>query len=131
MTQWKVTQQRYARLLRRRISRLVRRRDNILTDLAKARRWEDLRRKGELLRVHRHRISRILPEVTLPDYYAGPESSLTIPLDTALSVENNAEQYFRQARKAKRGLPVMERRLAETETELKGWETALEGVLQA
>lgn len=130
MTQWKATQQNYARLLRRRIRRLKKRRDNILADLAKARRWEDLRQKGELLRVHRQRITRILPEITLPDYYAGPGSSATITLDPALSVEANAEQYFKQARKAKRGLPIMERRLAETETELKGWETALVRVLQ-
>ena len=130
MTQWKATQQNYARLLRRRIRRLMKRRDNILADFAKARRWEDLRRKGELLRVHRQLITRILPEVTLPDYYAGPGSSVTITLDPALSIEANAEQYFKQARKAKRGLPIMERRLTETETELKGWETALERILQ-
>ena len=130
MPQWKATQDRYARLIRRQTSRLQRRRDKILADLAKARRWEDLRRKGELLRVHRDRVSRGLSEVSLPDYYAGPDKSLMIPLDPALSVDANAEQYFKQARKSKRGFPIIERRLAETEAELKGWETALERVIE-
>ncbi|MFQ5881078.1 MAG: NFACT RNA binding domain-containing protein [Candidatus Methylomirabilales bacterium] len=130
MHQWKVEQQRYVQLLHRRIGRLERRRSKIWADLAEARRWEELRRKGELLRVHRVQIPRSLPEVTLPDYYGGPGVSLTISLDPALSIEANAERYFKRARKAKRGLPIMERRLAETEAELKGWETALEGVEQ-
>ncbi len=131
MTQWKTTQQRYVRLLRQRIRKLKRRRHKILEDLATAHRWEDLRRKGELLRVHRNRIVRGARAVDLPDYYAGPGKSLTIPLNPAISIEANAERYFKQARKVKRGLPIMERRLAETESELKGWETALEAVLQA
>src|SRR3990172_3627550 len=37
MHEWKVTQQRYGRLLRQRIRRLMRRREKILADLAKAR----------------------------------------------------------------------------------------------
>ncbi|MFQ5988972.1 MAG: NFACT RNA binding domain-containing protein [Candidatus Methylomirabilales bacterium] len=131
MTQWKTIQQRYVRLLHQRIRRLKRRRDKILGDLATAQRWEDLRRKGELLRVHRNRITRGAREVDVPDYYAGPGKSLSIPLDPALSIEANAERYFKQARKVKRGLPIMERRLAQTESELKGWETALEAVIQA
>ncbi|MFQ5961896.1 MAG: NFACT RNA binding domain-containing protein [Candidatus Methylomirabilales bacterium] len=128
--QWKATQQRYARLVQRRISRLKRRREKIVADLTKGRGWEDLRRKGELLRVHRDAVSRGLPQVSLPDYYAGPDKSLTIPLDPALSPEANAEQYFKQARKTKRGLPIIERRLAETEAEMKGWASALEKIIQ-
>lgn len=130
ISQWKTTQRRYARLVQRRISRLKRRREKIVADLAKGRGWEDLRRKGELLRVHRDSVRRGLPQVSLPDYYAGPDKSLTIPLDPALSPEANAEQYFKQARKIKRGLPVIERRLAETEAELKGWASALEKIIQ-
>lgn len=131
MPQWKSTQDRYARLIRRRIRRLERRREKILADRAKAHGWEHLRRMGELLRVHRDRVPRGVSDVTLPDYYAGPGKSLVVPLDPALSVEANAERYFKQARKIKRGLPIIERRLTETETELKGWETALEQVTQA
>lgn len=127
---WKASQQRYARLVRRRITRLRRRREKISEDLTKARGWEDLRRKGELLRVHRDAISRGLSQVSLPDYYAGPGRSLTIPLDPALSPEANAERYFKQARKVKRGLPIIERRLAETEAELKVWGAALEKIIQ-
>ncbi|KRT69836.1 MAG: Fibronectin-binding protein / Fibrinogen-bindingprotein [candidate division NC10 bacterium CSP1-5] len=131
MHEWKVTQQRYGRLLRQRIRRLMRRREKILADLAKARGWEELRRKGELLRVHHQRIGRGLAEVTVPDYYAEAGRPLTIALDPALSVDANAERYFKQARKVKRGLPVIERRLGETEGELKEWESALDRVIQA
>src|SRR3990170_8348158 len=111
MHEWKVTQQRYGRLLRQRIRRLARRREKILADLAKAKGWEELRRKGELLRVHRERIGRGLAEATVPDYYAGHGKTLTIPLDPAHSVDANAERYFKEARKVKRGHPVIERRL--------------------
>src|SRR3990172_8206493 len=69
MHEWKVTQQRYGRLLRQRMRRRRRRREKILADLVKARGWEELRRKGELLRVHHQRIGRGLAEVTLPHYY--------------------------------------------------------------
>jgi predicted ribosome quality control (RQC) complex YloA/Tae2 family protein len=131
MPQWKMTQERYGRLLRQRIRRLTRRREKILVDLAKARGWEELRRKGELLRVHRGRIGHGLAEATVPDYYAGPGRALRIALDPALSVDANAERYFKQARKVKRGLPVIERRLGETEGELKEWESALAKVIQA
>ena len=131
MHEWKVTQQRYGRLLRQRIRRLMRRREKILADLAKARGWEEFRRKGELLRVHHQRIGRGLAEVTVPDYYAEAGRPLTIALDPALSVDANAERYFKQARKVKRGLPVIERRLGETEGELKEWESALDRVIQA
>ncbi|MGH7387604.1 MAG: NFACT family protein, partial [Candidatus Methylomirabilales bacterium] len=131
MHEWKVARERYGRLLRQRIRRLTRRREKIVADLAKARGWEELRRKGELLRVHRERIGRGLAEVTVPDYYAETGRPLTIALDPALSVDANAERYFKQARKVKRGLPVIERRLSETEGELKEWESALERVIQA
>src|SRR3972149_3585919 len=107
MHEWKVTQQRYGRLLRQRRRRLMRRREKILADLAKARGWEELRRKGELLRVHHQRIGRGLAEVTVPDYYAEAGRPLTIALDPALSVDANAERYFKQDRKVQGGLPVL------------------------
>src|SRR3989304_3105800 len=112
MHEWKVTQQRYGRLLRQRIRRLMRRREKMLAALAKARGGEELRRKGELLRVHHQRIGRGLAEVTVPDYYAEAGRPLTIALDPAPSVNANAQRYFKQAPKGKRGLPVIERRLA-------------------
>src|SRR3989304_4313571 len=83
MHEWKVTQQRYGRLLRQRIRRLMRRREKILRVLAKARGWEELRRKGELLRVHHQRIGRGLAEVTVPDYYAEAGRPLPIALAPA------------------------------------------------
>ena len=131
MQEWQAEKQHYARLLRRRLSRLTRRRGKILADLAEAREREELRRRGELLRVHKAEIRSGLTEVTLPDYYAGPGATLTIPLDPTISVEANALSYFKRARKAKRGLPIMERRLAETEKEMHQWETALRMVEQA
>jgi predicted ribosome quality control (RQC) complex YloA/Tae2 family protein len=131
MQEWQAERQHYARLLRRRLSRLERRRGKILADLAKAQEGEGLRRRGELLRVHQAKVPPGLTQVTLPDYYAGSGATLTIPLDPTISVEANALRYFKQARKAKRGLPIMERRLAETEKELHQWEGALREVEQA
>lgn len=121
----------YAKLLRRQLRRLTRRRSKILADLAEAREGEGFRRRGELLQVHKAEIPPGLSEVTLPDYYAGPGATVTIPLDPTISVEANALRYFKRARKVKRGLPIMERRLAETEREREQWETALRAVDEA
>src|SRR3972149_1424123 len=110
MHEGKVTQQRYGRTLRQRIRGRRGGGEKVLADVAKARGWEELRRKGDLRRVHHQRIGRGLAEVTVPDYYAEAGRPLTIALDPALSVNANAERYFKQARKVKRGLPALERR---------------------
>jgi len=131
MQEWQAEKEYYVKLIRRQLRRLERRRGKILADLAEAREGEGLRRRGELLRVHKAEVRPGLTEVTLPDYYAGPGATLRILLDPTLSVEANALGYFKRARKAKRGLPIMERRLAETEKELQQGETARRVVEQA
>src|SRR3989304_10458532 len=98
---------------------------------AKVEGGEVLRRKGELLRCYRERIGRGLAEVTVPDYYAETGRPLTIALDPALSVDANAERYFKQARKGKGGLPAIERRLGRSEGEIKERGAALDRGIQA
>src|SRR3989304_2587210 len=99
MHEWKVTQQRYGRLLRPRIRRLMRRREKILGDPGRGRGGEELRRKGELLRVHHQRIGRGLAEVTVPDYYAEAGRPPTIALGPAPSVTATPDRSFKPARK--------------------------------
>ncbi len=70
---------------------------------------------GHLLLTHQGAVRKGMTEVQLRDYSGEP---LTIPLDPALPVQANAERYFRLHRKAKRGMEVVQRRLAETEQAL-------------
>jgi predicted ribosome quality control (RQC) complex YloA/Tae2 family protein len=73
---------------------------------------------GEVLVAHPGATARGATQVTLPDHAAGPEATLVIPLDPALSPAANAERYFKAARRGRRGALRVAARLQETETEL-------------
>lgn len=107
------------RLLARAIARLTRRAAALREDLARAAEADRWQRMGEVLLANQQAIRRGATTVTLPDYAAGPEAPLTIPLDPSLPIRANAEAYFRRAAKARRGLPLLRARLQETEESLK------------
>jgi predicted ribosome quality control (RQC) complex YloA/Tae2 family protein len=77
---------------------------------------------GEILVAHQGDIPRGATEVTLPDHTAGvadgPEATITIPVDPALSPAANAERLFKAARRGRRGSIRVAARLADTEAEL-------------
>lgn len=96
-------------------------------DLKKAGDPESYRVQGELLTAFMHQVSRGDSSVTVPDYHEGGE--IRIQLDPALSPSDNAQQYFRRYRKAKRTRDMARRQLRRTEREieyLEGLELALE-----
>jgi predicted ribosome quality control (RQC) complex YloA/Tae2 family protein len=113
-----------ARGVSKAIGRLQKRLGNIAAEMEKARNFERQRELGDLLLANLHRLRRGLTEVLLDDWYAEPPVKVNIPLDPALTPQENAEACFRRHRKGKRGLQHTERRHAETLTELE-W---LEGV---
>ncbi len=75
-------------------------------------------RKGQLLLANRADIRRGQRVVALPDYASTEGDLLEIELDPSCSVEENARRYFALQRKAKRGLEIANKRLAEVESRL-------------
>ena len=67
---------------------------------------------GELLKGSLHQIERGDREVTVVNYWSSGLEKVTIPLDPALSPIRNLEKLYQRVKKAKRGLAMIETRLA-------------------
>ncbi|HCD07522.1 NFACT RNA binding domain-containing protein [Companilactobacillus crustorum] len=78
---------------------------------------EILKVKGTLLKTYANQIDLSKGYVILPDYRQ-PDQKITIYLDIKKSVIDNAEVYFHQYHRDKRGLATIKQHLDETETTL-------------
>jgi predicted ribosome quality control (RQC) complex YloA/Tae2 family protein len=78
-------------------------------DLAEARRAEEYRRNGELLKSVLHRIHTGDDSVTATDFETG--QPVTIPLDSSLSPSENLEKYFGKYQKELRGVAAIEQQI--------------------
>ncbi len=72
--------------------------------------------RGELLKTALGRVARGATSVVVDDWVRG--EPVTVPLDPALGTKENLARCFARARKASRGLPVVEQRLARLGVEL-------------
>jgi len=79
---------------------------------------ESFRRAGELIVTHMKEIRRGADAVELPDVHGEGEGTVRVKLDPALSAPENADRYFKRARKAKRALEMLRRRVASVERAL-------------
>ena len=96
---------------------LERKQVSLRQDLESAERAEDYRIKGELLTANLHHIERGQTLIQVQDYYSPDLSELSIELDPQLSPSENAQQYFKRYSKAKRGVSVLHRLIADNEAE--------------
>ncbi len=80
---------------------------------------------GELLMANLHEIKRGSTEARLVDYTVVPPTEVTVPIDPALAPRENAERYFKKAKKSRRALEMLKTRVPETEREI----ARLEGFL--
>jgi len=78
---------------------------------------ETLQIKGTLLKTYVNQINLQQGYAELPDYNH-PGKNITIYLDTDKSIMENAEQYFHQYRRDKRGLKTIQQNLTNAETAL-------------
>lgn len=96
---------------------LERKQMSLRQDLESAERAEDYRIKGELLTANLHQIERGQTTIQVQDYYSPDLSELSIELDPQLSPSENAQQYFKRYTKAKRGISVLHRLIADNEAD--------------
>lgn len=96
---------------------LDRKQVSLRQDLENAEQAEDYRIKGELLTANLHHIKRGQTVVEVQNYYSPDLGVLPIELDPQLSPSENAQQYFKRYTKAKRGISVIHRLIADNEAE--------------
>ena len=96
---------------------LDRKQVSLRKDLANAEQAEDYRIKGELLTANLHHIKRGQAVVEVQNYYSLDLGVLPIDLDPQLNPSENAQQYFKRYTKAKRGISVIHRLIADNEAE--------------
>ena len=88
-------------------------------DLERAEKSEDYRIQGELLLANLHKISRGQTHTEIQNYYSPDLETLTIKLNPELTPADNAQSYFKNYTKAKRGYSQIQQRLAELDAEQK------------
>ena len=98
---------------------LERKQGSLQQDLANAEQADDYRIKGELLTANLHQVERGQTIIEVQNYYAPDLSVLPIELDPQLNPSENAQQYFKRYTKAKRGVSVIHRLVADNEAEQK------------
>lgn len=95
------------------------------SDLAKAERWQ---RYGDLLLAYAHQIPAHAKRAVLEDWESG--EPVEIALDPALSPSENAERYYRRAKRARARAQRAEREAPRTRRELEALEREIEAVRQ-
>lgn len=106
------------RVLRKSVSKSLRRIEALRQDLAKAAAYRDYARYGELLKANLKCVTPGMEAITLIDYYDPRLPEVTLPLDRTKSALSNMTDYFKKHRKhlsAERELPA---RIARAEQEV-------------
>ena len=108
--------------LRRRLQKLGRKVEHLNRDREKLKSYTPYQRYGTLLLTQR--LPRGSTCATVTDYYSPQQETICIPLDPRLSLNDNAQVYFKKYRKTKTGLSKIETLLQECAAE----EQYLEGL---
>lgn len=85
---------------------------------------EEPRIKGELLMAYSYQVAKGASSAELPNFY-DENRPMVIELDPALSATANATQYFKQASKRKRAIPILEEELLRTKGDIEYLESVL------
>ena len=106
------------RLLRKSLTRTLRRLSAWREDLTKAAAYRDYARYGELLKANLTAITRGMDRVTLVDYYDASFPEVTLPLDPTKSALHNMNEYFKKHRKHQTAEQELQPRIAAGEQEV-------------
>jgi predicted ribosome quality control (RQC) complex YloA/Tae2 family protein len=110
--------------VRQRLHKLQRKITNLAQDRRTLEGYLPYQRYGTLLVAQR--VPRGATSATVVDYYSPEQTLITIALDPSLSLHDNAQVYFKRARKAQHGLGKVQELLTQCVAE----ERHLEGVAQ-
>jgi predicted ribosome quality control (RQC) complex YloA/Tae2 family protein len=107
-----------AGILRKSIKKLRRRIEAWHEDLAKAEKYKNYDRYGELIKANLGTIRKGQTDVTVVDYFDEELPNLTIPLDQAKTPQGNMDDYFRKHRKQLAAERELRPRIQEGQKEL-------------
>ncbi|MFP4029156.1 MAG: NFACT family protein [Candidatus Brocadiia bacterium] len=93
--------------------------ENLREDKRKAERANELRRKGELLKIQLPKLKRGESTVTVKDIFEPEVPEKTIELDPALTPEQNIQKYFEKYKKRKASQEHIEERMQETKKQIR------------
>lgn len=112
--------------------RLAKKIDLQRADFARADAGERYKRYGELLSANLYGLEKGMEEALVPDYYSEEaEATVTIPLDPALSPEENMRRYFHRYTKAKNARQLILEQLERNEADLAYVESILTALEQS
>src|SRR5881397_425778 len=103
--------------LRKTLKRAVKRIEALGADLAKAERYREYNRYGELLKSHLGEIGKGAASVTVPDYFDPALPEIVLPLDPAKSPQGNLDDYFRKYKKYQNAQKAIRPRLVAAQAE--------------
>ncbi|HMU56028.1 MAG TPA: NFACT RNA binding domain-containing protein [Nitrospira sp.] len=108
------------RALKKTIQKARRRIEAWREDLAKATRFREYARYGELLKANLGMIRKGMNQVLLTDYFDPAMPEISLPLDGTKSAQGNMEDYFRKYRKYLAAQQELQPRIAQAEQDLEG-----------
>lgn len=106
------------RALRDETQRLERLAGNLNLDFEHVEREKEYRRYGDLITSHLEQLKIGMKEAQVEDYYSRNYEIISIPLKPDLSPAENAQLYFRKARKTRDGRQAVESRITQTQKRL-------------
>lgn len=106
------------RALKKTIQKAQRRIEAWQEDLAKAARFREYARYGELLKVNLAMIRKGMDHILLIDYFDPTMPEISLPLDGTKSAQGNMEDYFRKHRKSLTAQQELPPRIAQAERDL-------------
>jgi len=108
----------YREALRQRLRKLEKQRVNLLGDLERAQRAEELKRLADLIMAHLGQIPDGAAEADLTDFYDPDQKTVTVRLIPSVPPAQQADRLYRRSRKLRASTPVIQNRLARTEEKL-------------
>lgn len=87
----------------------------LLADSENAENADDFRISGELLLANLHKTQRGQTVLEVENYYDPEQSKFAIELDPRFTPSENAQRYFKQYKKAKRGMNIIRNLISENE----------------
>lgn len=114
--------------VRERLSKLEKKLASLREVLETGVQAETLRQWGELIQAYGYNLPPRSTSLVADNYFREGAPPVTIPLESRLSPMENAQRYFRRYQKAKAGMEISQRFLAEAEAEFAYWKEVETGI---